>query len=598
MMNLKRWQIGAVGLSVLGAFCSGGCASKKPAAGTGGAPSVPVLVGGTGGQKTIGSGGIGGAGTVAVSGGTGAVSVATGGVSGATLAGTAAVGGVTASPIAGTTSPVAGSTGSAPTVPMDSVLQHHNSAKRDGVYADPAFTRVAAAKLHRDKTFMGKVSGPVYAQPLYFSGGPGGKDLVIIASEQNQVSALSATDGSVVWQKSLGTPATVLPCGNISPLGITGTPIIDATSRTLYLDSMQSVSGAAKHMIYALSLDDGSTRAGWPVDVSAKVKSGSMAFDSSVQNQRGGLALLNNTVYVPYGGHFGDCGNYHGWVVGVPLDKPDAPFGWATRAKASGVWAPGGISSDGTSLFVVTGNSMSDGGAIFSSPTTWGDGEAVIRLPPTLQFSMQPADYASAMNWQALDSSDSDVGGSGPVLFNVPGATPADLAIALGKDGSSYLLDAKNLGGQGHFVSSPGRVSTEQIMNAPVAYNTPTGTFVAFKGIGANCPAGSPGSKITALKISAGAPPTVSTAWCNGPGGLGSPMVTNIGNNAESIVWYIGSENDNKLRGFNGETGATIFDGGGADEAMEQIPRFQTPIAVKGRIFVAGGNTVYAFTTM
>lgn len=467
-----------------------------------------------------------------------------------------------------------------------SVTQYHNSLTRDGHYIDATFTRAAAAGLKLDPSFSVMVNGAVYAQPLFFDGGGEGKDLVIVATEQNQVSAFK-TDGSMAWQKVLDQPSNSMPCGNIRPLGITGTPVIDEASRTVYLDAM---TGPAKHMIYALSLDDGSVKSGWPVDVASKVQ----GFESNVQNQRGGLTLLNGTVYVPYGGHFGDCGNYRGWVVGVKADDPNTVISWRTRSKAAGVWAPGGIASDGKSLYVATGNAMADNGGLFSAPNTYGDGESVIRLPPDLKFSMQDADFAAAMNWQMLDSSDSDVGGSGPMLFSVPGASPSELAIALGKDGQAYVLNAQNLGGMGKFLSTM-RVSAEPIMNAPAAYSTAGGTYVVFKGNGMNCPAGNAGGrKITAIKIMPGSPPTMAAAWCSGPNGQGSPIVTSTDGMNETIVWYIAAEADNKLRGFNGETGEVVFDGGA--DRMGMVNRFQTPIVAKGKIYVAGEGRVWAYT--
>lgn len=474
------------------------------------------------------------------------------------------------------------------------VLQFHNSATRDGLYVDSTFTKAAASKLRRDTSFSASVSGPVYAQPLYFEGGPGGKDLLIVATEQNQVSAFDAKSGAVVWRKTLGTPArrSNLPCGNISTLGVTGTPVIDAASRTLVVAAMTLESGTPKHKIFALSLDDGSTRTGWPVDVGARARANNLTFNSSVQNQRGALVILNDTVYVPYGGHYGDCGNYHGWVVGVPLKNPSAVIAWATRAKAGGLWSPGGIASDGASLYVVTGNSMAPNGGIFTAPSTWGDGEAVLRLPPSLKFSAQEADYAAAMNWQALDRADSDVGGSGPMLFDVPNSMPSKLGIALGKDGSAYLLNALHLGGMGRWVASK-KVSSEMIITAPAAYATPRGTFIAFKGSGAGC--SSTQRKITALKVTPGSPPQVSVAWCAGPQGQGSPIVTSTGSGGENIVWYVAAEGDNKLRGFDGETGAVVFGGGGTSEQMQGVTRFQSPIVAKGRIFVASNSQVYAF---
>ena len=79
--------------------------------------------------------------------------------------------------------------------------------------------------------------GNVYAQPLYIEGGPSGP-VVIAVTESNNVYALNATTGAIVWQRNVGTAVTSgLPCGNINPLGITGTPIVDLASRSLFFDA-------------------------------------------------------------------------------------------------------------------------------------------------------------------------------------------------------------------------------------------------------------------------------------------------------------------------------------------------------------------------
>jgi hypothetical protein len=85
------------------------------------------------------------------------------------------------------------------------VTQYHNHDSRDGLYVDAAFTQSAATSLARDLGFDGTVSGNVYAQPLYVEGGPNGT-MVIVATESNNVYALDATDGSVIWQRNGGTP--------------------------------------------------------------------------------------------------------------------------------------------------------------------------------------------------------------------------------------------------------------------------------------------------------------------------------------------------------------------------------------------------------
>lgn len=487
----------------------------------------------------------------------------------------------------------AGDSGAA--LPNGGVLQHHNHANRDGAYVDAAFSRASAASLHLDPTFQATVAGPTYAQPLYFDEGAGGRDLVVVATEQNQVSALDATDGSVVWQRVLAPPVplTSLACGNIDPVGITGTPIIDAESKTLFLDAMTlAAGGVPKHELHALSLADGSSRPGYPVDMDATVRAGSFVFSSPIQNQRSALALLDGTVYVAYGGHFGDCKPYHGVVAGVNVQNPTQVSAWATRAAKAGSWSPGGIASDGRSLYVTTGNS--------SGATTWADGEALIRLSPALAFSAAPKDYFTPSNWMMLDAVDNDIGGSGPVLFTAPGATPSELAIALGKDGFAYLLDRAGLGGSdGSTPLAQKSVSVEQIINAATAYTTDLGTYVVFNALGKGCPGGKSG-KVTAVQISHAAPPALSVAWCSGPtsGGVrgGSPIVTTVDGKADPIVWWVGAELDNRLYGFDADTGETVFDGGGAAEQMATVQHFQTPIVAKGRMFVASNSAVYAFT--
>lgn len=508
----------------------------------------------------------GAAGSAGASGSSGAAGAAQGGSGGTAAGGTAGAG-----------------AGGAVSVGA-SVLQYHKNATRDGVYVDAAFTKANVAKIHVDSSFAGTLAGPKYAQPLYLEGGPGGKDLVIAATERNEVVAFDAANGSIVWQKTLAQPAarSDLPCGNIDPMGITGTPAIDAASHTLFVDAMTMDSGSPKHKVFAISTDDGSTKAGWPVDVSATAKANGVAFESAPQGERGALLVQNGYVYVPYGGHYGDCGNYHGWVVGISMTNPAAPpVAWATRARAGGIWAPGGIASDGQSLYVATGNTF--------GATTWSDGEAIIRLGPNLAASPATTDYFAPSNWAQLDSGDVDLGGSNPIVFDVPGATPTELVMGLGKDGNVYLLNRKNLGGVGTALASA-HVSRDLIINGAVAYATAQGTYVAFKGTGIGCPTGTSG-RVTALKIGASSPPTISVAWCSGPPGAGSPMVTTTDGKSNAVVWWIAAENDGRLVAFDGDTGTVL-----SAVALPSVRRLATPIAAKGRIFAATDTGIVALS--
>src|SRR5438034_10296678 len=178
------------------------------------------------------------------------------------------------------------------------VTQKHNNLSRDGLYMDDPFTQSNAANLTRDLNFDGTISGHVYAQPLYVEGGPNGP-MVIAVTESNNVYALHADTGLQIWSRTDIGPAVTsgLPCGNINPAGITGTPVVDLTSRRLFFDAL--IDGTTKkHFIYSLNVDTGATTPGWPVDVNAQASYNSINFVSLAQEERGGLALVNGVVYV------------------------------------------------------------------------------------------------------------------------------------------------------------------------------------------------------------------------------------------------------------------------------------------------------------
>jgi hypothetical protein len=462
------------------------------------------------------------------------------------------------------------------------VPEHHNHASRDGLYIDPPFTPAAAAALTRDLAFDGSISGNVYAQPLYIEGGPDGRAMIIAVTESNNVYALDAAAGTVIWQRNVGPPVqhANLPCGDIIPLGITGTPVMELPSRALLFDAMTTPDNGAtvEHLIYSMNVDTGTTNRGWPVNVNTALASASPVFTSYTQNERGALAVLGGIAYVPYGGHAGDCDVYHGWLVGVPLNNPANILAWATPARGGGAWAVGGAASDGVNPFIATGNTF--------GATEWSGGEAIIGFQPGPVFSGLTNDYWAPTNWAALDSGDTDLGGSGALIVDAPGATPSQLVVSLGKDGNAYLLNRTNLGG----VSVPvaqAHVSSSAIIQAAATYRTALGTYVVFCG---NT------TELSAFRIGATSPPTITSVWTVSQGGSGSPFVTSTDGTNNAIVWGIGSEGNQRLHGFDGDTGAVVFSGGGPNELMTGTRRFNTGIAARGRIYLANDSRVYAFT--
>ena len=335
-----------------------------------------------------------------------------------------------------------------------------------------------------------------------------------------------------------------------------------------------------KHFIYSLNVDTGATNPGWPVDVNATATYNGISFTSLVQNERGGLALVNGRVYVSYSGHAGDCGAYRGWVVGVNINNPSNVMAWATTAIGGGIWGHGGVASDGTNMYVITGNTFNTGG-------NWMGGEAIIRLQAGPIFTSQPTDYWAPTNWLSLDNSDTDLGGVSATVINVPGATPSQLVLALGKDRNAYLINRNNLGGITAPVAQANMVSgaTNRGTSA-VTYHTSQGTYFAFH---------DDGNAISAYKITPANPPTIVSGWSVGQSGRGSPWVTTTDGTNNVIVWVAGVGGDQRLHGYNGDTGAVIYAGGGSNELMSGTRQWNTGMVARGRIYFAADNKVYAF---
>src|SRR5262249_35031973 len=208
---------------------------------------------------------------------------------------------------------------------------------------------------------------------------PGAGTIVLTASEDNVVQAFDAHSGNELWRRAAGTPVprASLPCGNISPLGITGTPVIDPSSEAIYLHAMVQEANAAHHRIFGRSLKDGAVLPGFPLDVAEALRADGRSFVPRDQNQRAALTIVDGRLFVSFSGHFGDCGDYRGWVVGVPLRDPGKVVSWATRARGGGIWAPGGIAAVERELFFATGNTF--------GASTWSDGQPGFRLRPDLR---------------------------------------------------------------------------------------------------------------------------------------------------------------------------------------------------------------------
>ena len=284
--------------------------------------------------------------------------------------------------------------------------EYHGNPQRTGVSASmPAASgRLTATKVGLD--------GQVYAAPIVVGG------MVIVATERNSVYGLDLL-GRQQWKVNLGsaTPRSKLPCGNIDPLGITGTPV--AYEGVIYL--VASVGDQVSHQLVALDAQTGATRWSRSIDLPGT--------DPQAMQQRGALAVVGGRVWVPFGGLAGDCGNYKGRVVGVPLAN-GAPIEYTVpTSREAGIWTPPGPTVFGQDLLVAVGNGESVGGSYDFS-------DSILRLRDN-----RLVDSFSPKTWASDNAADLDLGSQGPALVN------QKWILTAGKSGTGYVLKADKLGG-------------------------------------------------------------------------------------------------------------------------------------------------------
>ncbi len=290
-------------------------------------------------------------------------------------------------------------------------------AARTGVAAGVA----AAGRL--SVAWRAHLDGAVYGQPLLVG------SIVIAATENDSVYGLDISTGRVEWRSHLGTPVplSALPCGNIDPLGITGTPVYDQANGLVY--AVAETSGF-RHVLVGLRAVTGRVE----VRRTIPTPDGQPRYDQ----QRPGLAIEDGRVYVAFGGLYGDCGPYRGSVVGVPLTGSGPIISYVVPTGREGaIWGTAGpVAGRGGTLYVSVGN-----GSVTS--TSFDGSDSVTALSPGLR---RTGIFAPA-SWLADSRSDLDLGSTQPALAG------NGMLLAMGKSGIAYLLDPARLDGVGGQVA-------------------------------------------------------------------------------------------------------------------------------------------------
>jgi hypothetical protein len=488
------------------------------------------------------------------------------------------------------------------------VLTYHNDDARTG--QNLLETLLTPAKVNSStfgKLFSYPVDGYIYAQPLYvpmvtFPHKGGVHNVVYVATEHDSVYAFDAdrTSASPLWhtsfinaKKGIGTvPSSMVNTDDIKPeIGITGTPVIDPSTGTLYVVAKTiNRAGVVQQHLHELNIATGKEKFGGPRLISASVKGtgdavnkhGKIAFDALLANQRSALLLANGIVYVAFASH-GDQGPYHGWLFAYKARGLGsvAVFNSTPNGSKGGIWqgsnAPA-VDANGNIYFGISNGTfdVNTGGFDY--------GDSFVRA--TLSKHMiSIADYFTPFDESFLAGGDLDVGSSGALLLPDQSTGPAHLAVTADKNGTIYLLNRDSLG---HFNPSDDSQIVQELfqvtekMLCPFAYFNNSVYFVAVNQALTRIPLAGGRFDTAAIKV---ASPSI--------GFPGASLSISANGSADGIVWVIKDDNFNSgpsiLFAYDASDLSELYDSSqapaGRDTAGFAV-KFTTPTIANGKVYI------------
>ncbi|MFZ1153957.1 MAG: PQQ-binding-like beta-propeller repeat protein [Solirubrobacteraceae bacterium] len=449
---------------------------------------------------------------------------------------------------------------------------YHRDAARSGY--DPDATQPIEPTSAWQTVDLG---APIWSQPLVLG------ERVYVATVGDEVYALEASTGNVMWKKSVGTPvpseqgSSQLPCGDIEPtVGVVGTPVIDPSTETIYMvaDTWDAAAKEAHHLLEGLRLSDGEELLSTNVDPPGA--------DPKALLQRTALNLDNGNVIFGFGGNDGDCSDYRGAVVMAPLNGGTPRF-WQYQpalpsVSGGAVWAPAGPAVDGAGyVYATTGNPDPPAG---QTASVFDYSDSVVKLDPAKDFVESPATelvsplgWFEPPNWEEESNNDLDLSSAAAELL------PGGLLFQAGKDGVGYLINEATMDkgeasvyhskvcgeNSGYGGSFGGDAFANEVIYIPCENGTQALAFDAHAG-------------------------TFMPLWQGPSNAVGPPIVS------ADLVWTVATG------GFSGG-GDTLY---GLDPATgvprytETLPspvvdHFASPSAAGGRLFLATGSSVTAY---
>ncbi len=323
------------------------------------------------------------------------------------------------------------------------------------------------------KLFSLAVDSTVYAQPLYVDGLTMGDgqvhNVLFVATEHDSVYAFDAdsnggANANPIWHVSLlstahgaGAGATTVPwqdtgSPDVAPeIGITGTPVINPATNTLWVVAATKENGTYFSRLHAINIHTGAEQANSPVVITATVagtgngsSGGKLTFSPLWQNQRTALNYYNGYVYFAYAAH-GDYGPWHGWVFAYNATTLARTAAVCTSPNGfgAGVWESGAgmaIDNEGTAgrMFLTAGNGTYNGSNELGESTVDFD---------LANGGLKETDSFTPFDQAHLTSGDLDQGSGGILMVpDQQGANP-HILVQAGKEGRILVLNRDHLGG-------------------------------------------------------------------------------------------------------------------------------------------------------
>ena len=443
------------------------------------------------------------------------------------------------------------------------VTTYHNNVSRNGANTQEyALTTSIVTTSTFGKLFSCSVDAAVYAQPLWVPNltiSSAKHNVILVATQNDSLYAFDADTNSTpctpLWHANLidsahgaNTGETSVPSsgsgalvgrgsGDIAPeVGVTGTPVIDPATNTVYVVSKSAIiSGPSFYQrLHAIDLLTGNEKFSGPVTIAATYPGTgdggtSTTFVAREENQRPGLALVNGVVYIAWASHE-DTPPYYGWVIGYNASNLSqaSVFNDAPNAGLGGIWMSGGAPAADSSgnLYLITGNANFDANSSSAPNNDYGDSFLELTSGLSVSQYFTPSDQATD------NSQDNDFGAGGAVvLVDLPanGSNPTHLVIGGGKDGSLYLLNRDNMGGLGD-------------SNAWQQILLPNGIFATGAFWNSNFYLATIGGSLQAFSLSSSTAkltpsPNATSTTFGFPGA--TPSVSSMPDNTNGIVWAL-----------------------------------------------------------